>query len=69
METPTAAPARTARCRMTNRFGNRCQNQVIDADEKAPQICARHALEGARLLEAAGALTLKFINPKTRRSA
>lgn len=66
--TTTAAPSRKARCRMTNATSDRCSNEVIDPDPGAPQICPRHALEGAQLLADAGAITFRFATP-TRRTA
>lgn len=62
------ATDRKPRCRMTNRLGDRCPNEVVDPDPAAPQICARHALEGARLLADAGAIRIQYANV-TRRTA
>lgn len=64
-----AAVGRKPRCRMLNRTNDRCQNDVIDPDPAAPQICVRHAYEGAKLLEDAGALALHFALPPSMRSA
>lgn len=55
-----AMPQRKPRCRMTNATSDRCQNEVVDEDPRAPQICPRHALEGAQLLADAGVITIEF---------
>jgi hypothetical protein len=66
--TTTAAPDRKARCRMTNGRLDRCPNEVIDTDPKAPQICARHALEGTQLLADAGAIRFQFATATRKRT-
>lgn len=66
---PPAAPERKPRCRVLDVRSNRCENPVIDDDPNAPQICPRHALEGAQLLQSAGAILITFITPDQRRPA
>lgn len=67
--TITVTPERKARCRMLDGREERCPNEALDPDPKAPQICGRHALEAAQLLEAAGVVRIKFGPFITRRSA
>jgi hypothetical protein len=64
--TTAASPERKPRCRMRSRLDDRCQNEVVDDDPGAPQICVRHALEGARLLADAGAIRFQFANTTRR---
>lgn len=63
----TAVMSRAARCRMLNRLNDRCPNEVVDPDPAAPQICARHALEGAQLLADAGAIRIQYATVTSRR--
>jgi hypothetical protein len=62
------ALGRKPRCRVLNRTNDRCENEVIDPDPAAPQLCVHHAYQGAKLLEESGALTLLFAVPPSMRS-
>lgn len=67
--TPTTTPERKARCRMLDARDNRCENPVIDDDPTAPQFCPRHALEGAQLLQDAGAIRIQYAPFTARRTS
>lgn len=47
---PTEPPARKTRCRYLKRDGNRCQNEVLDDDAKAVQLCFSHATQAIDLV-------------------
>lgn len=55
-----ASPVRTPRCRFRVQRDNPCPNEVIDADPKAMQICAHHALLAVQLLAEAGAIEITY---------
>jgi hypothetical protein len=51
--TAVVSPDREPRCRYLRRDGNRCVNPVLDPDEKAVQICGKHAARVLRLVSEA----------------
>ncbi len=54
--TGTPVPTgREARCRYLRRDGDRCPNPALDPDEKAIQICGKHAAKVMQLVAEAKA--------------